>query len=62
LPGSDLTDPPPSAAIVLSKSSSSVGGGGSTFIAHGAQIAELSISAGNYVINGSKTVQLEIKE
>jgi len=62
LPGADLTDPPPSAAIVLSKSSSSVGGGGSMFIARGSQVAELSISAGNYVISGSKTVQLEIKE
>jgi hypothetical protein len=61
LPGADLTDPPPSAALVLSKSSSSVGGG-NTLVARGAQVAEMSISAGNYVISGSKTVQLEIKE
>jgi hypothetical protein len=37
-------------------------GGGNTLVARGAQVAEMSISAGNYVISGSKTVQLEIKE
>jgi hypothetical protein len=61
LPGADLTDPPPSVALVLSKSSSSVGGAGLA-VSSGAKIGELQIPAGDYVITGSKTVQLDIKE
>lgn len=61
LPGADLTDPPPSIAMVLSKSSSSVGGAGLA-VSSGAKIDELQIPAGGFVVSGSKTVQLDIKE
>jgi hypothetical protein len=61
LPGADLTDPPPSVAMVLSKNSSSVGGAGLT-ASSGAKIGEIQIPAGGYVVSGSKTVQLDIKE
>ncbi len=61
LPGADLTDPPPSVAMVLSRNSSSVGGGG-LVLSSGAEIAEIPVLADGFVVSGSKTVQLDIKE
>jgi hypothetical protein len=59
LEGADLPAPPPSVALVLSGSQSTLAG-----IAQGrnSKIDEIEIDAGDVVISGVKTVQVEIKE
>jgi len=59
LEGADLPDPPPSVAMILANSQSSVG---SITQTRNSKIAELEISAGDNVINGSKTIVVEVKE
>jgi hypothetical protein len=57
--GADLPDPPSSVALLLSKSQSTPT---NLFLMHGSTLALLPIDAGSAVVNGSKTVQVEIKE
>jgi SpoIVB peptidase S55 len=59
LEGADLPDPPPSAALILSASQSSFAGIAQT---RNSKIAEMVIDAGDAMISGSKTIQVEIKE
>jgi len=59
LEGVDLPDPPPSAALVLGGSQSVAGGISQT---RNSKIALMEIDAGDIVVTGSKTVQVEIKE
>jgi hypothetical protein len=56
---SDLPDPPPSAALILGASQP---GSGSILQTRNSKITELEIAAGDVVISGSKTVQVDIKE
>jgi len=59
LEGADLPDPPPSVAMILASSQSSLAGISQT---RNSKIAEMEIDAGDVVISGVKTVQVEIKE
>ena len=59
LEGADLPDPPPSAALILSGSQSSLAGIAQN---RNSKIADMEIDAGDVVISGTKTVQVEIKE
>ena len=55
LEGEDFPDPPPSLALIL-------GASPAVLQTRNAKIAELEISAGDAVISGVKTVQVEVKE
>jgi hypothetical protein len=59
LEGADLPDPPPSVAMILAGSQTAFGSIGQT---RNSKVAELEIGAGDSVINGSKTIQVEVKE
>jgi hypothetical protein len=59
LEGDDLPDPPPSVAMILA---SSQGALGSITQTRNSKVAELEIGAGDSVISGSKTIQVEVKE
>ena len=59
LEGVDLPDPPPSVALILAGSQSSLAGITQT---RNSKIAEMELDAGDVVISGAKTVQVEIKE
>jgi hypothetical protein len=59
LGGSDLPDPPPSVALILTGSQSTLAG---ITQLRNSKIAEMEIDAGDMVISGAKTVQVEIKE
>jgi hypothetical protein len=54
--GEDLPGPPPSLAMVLSRTHSPAPSQPRT-----SKIAEFEIAAGGFVVNGSKTVQVDIK-
>jgi len=60
LPGGDITDPPPSVALILADPSSSPTSNAAMTLLRGSQVAELKIPVDNYVVTGSKTVQVEI--
>jgi hypothetical protein len=55
LEGEDFPDPPPSLALILGTSPAALQ-------TRNAKISELEISAGDAVISGVKTVQVEVKE
>jgi hypothetical protein len=55
LDAEDFPDPPPSLALIL-------GATQNTLQMRNSKVAELEISAGNAVISGTKTVQVEVKE
>jgi hypothetical protein len=55
----DLPAPPASVSLILSDSQSLVGGLNQT---RNSKVAEFEIAAGDYVIAGSKTIQVEVKE
>jgi uncharacterized protein YukE len=57
--GQDLPDPPPSVALVLAGSQPGHAGMSQT---RNSKVDELEISAGDMVISGSKTIQVEVKE
>ena len=59
LEGADLPDPPPSIAMILAGSQTAQGSISQT---RNSKVAELEIGAGDSVINGSKTIQVEVKE
>jgi hypothetical protein len=59
LEGADLPAPPPSVALILAGSQASLAGISQT---RNSKIAEMEIDAGDVVISGVKTVQVEIKE
>ncbi len=58
--GRDLPDPPPSLAMILTRAQA---GSTNLTIARGAKLAELEVSPGpGWVVTGTKTVQVEVKE
>lgn len=59
LEGEDFPDPPPSVALILAGSQATVSGITQT---RNAKLAELEIGAGDCVVSGSKTIQVEVKE
>jgi len=59
LEGDDFPDPPPSVAMIMAGSPSALGDISQT---RNSKIAELEIGAGDNVISGSKTIEVEVKE
>jgi hypothetical protein len=59
LEGADLPDPPASVALILAGSQSSLAGIAQT---RNSKVAEMEVDAGDMVVSGSKTIQVEIKE
>ena len=59
LEGADLPDPPASVSLILAGSQSSLAGITQT---RNSKIAEMEIDAGDLVVGGAKTIQVEIKE
>jgi hypothetical protein len=57
--GRDLPSPPPSVAMILNRAQTQVAGLPNL---RGSKLAEIEVSAGDYVVTGSKTVQVEVKE
>jgi hypothetical protein len=59
LEGADLPDPPASVALILAGSQSSLAGITQT---RNSKVVGMEVDAGNMVVSGSKTIQVEIKE
>jgi hypothetical protein len=59
LEGADLPSPPPSVAMILAGTQGATGAISQT---RNSKLAELQISAGDMMVTGSKTVQVEVKE
>ena len=59
LEGEDFPDPPPSVALILAGSQTAFG---SITQTRNSKMAELEVGAGDSVISGSKTIQVEVKE
>jgi hypothetical protein len=57
--GRDLPDPPPSLALILARAQPGVM---NQINLRGSKLTEIEIPAGGYVVTGSKTIQLEVKE
>jgi hypothetical protein len=57
--GETLPDPPPSLALILARTQASLGG---PSLAGNSKVAEIEISAGEMVVSGSRTIQVEVKE
>jgi hypothetical protein len=57
--GENFPDPPSSVSLILSRSQTPLGG---LLPSQNSKLAELEINAGEMVITGSKTVQVEVKE
>jgi hypothetical protein len=60
--GTDLTDPPPSVMLVLADPSASVTSNPALTLTRGSAVAELTLPLDSYVVSGSKTIQVEVKE
>jgi hypothetical protein len=59
LDGHDLPEPPASLAAILGRLQPNAGALAST---RGSKIGEIEVPAGEYVVTGSKTIQIEVKE
>ncbi|MGA2268376.1 MAG: SpoIVB peptidase S55 domain-containing protein [Bryobacteraceae bacterium] len=59
LEGADLPDPPASVALILAGSQSSLAGITQT---RNSKVVEMEVDAGDMVVSGAKTIQVEIKE
>jgi hypothetical protein len=59
LHGRDLPDPPASFSAILGRSQAGLGG---ATLSRNAKLAEFPIPAGDYLVSGSKTIQVEVKE
>jgi len=57
--GETFPDPPPSLALILARTQASLGG---PSLAGNSKVAEIEISAGEMVVSGSRTIQVEVKE
>ena len=57
--GRDLPSPPPSLALILNRAQTQTSGVPNQ---RGSKLAEIEIAAGDNVVTGSKTVQVEVKE
>jgi hypothetical protein len=57
--GQDLPDPPPSVSMILARTQASLA---SAPLWRGSKTAEMELTAGEAVVSGTKTVQIEVKE
>jgi len=62
LPGGEIGDPPPSVALILADPSSSATSNPALTVTRGSQVAEIKMPLNGYVVTGSKTIQVEVKE
>jgi hypothetical protein len=62
LPGGELSDPPPSVMLVLADPAASANSNAALTLTRGSEIAELTLPVAGFVVSGSKTVQVEVKE
>ncbi len=60
-PGGELTDPPPSVMLILADPSTSPTSNTAQVGTRGSGVAELTIPVDGYVVNGARTVQVEVK-
>jgi hypothetical protein len=58
--GRDLPDPPPSVALILGRAQIAAAGMFSNW--RGSKLAEIEVPAGENVVTGSKSIQIEVKE
>ncbi|HLX44740.1 MAG TPA: hypothetical protein VKR43_14940, partial [Bryobacteraceae bacterium] len=57
--GRDLSNPPASLALILGRAQT---GGAGALNFRGSKVAEIEIPAGERLVTGSKTIQVEVKE
>ena len=57
--GEDLFSPPPSVALILGKAQGAIG---NQPLARSSRLAEFEVPFGDYVVSGSRTIQVEVKE
>ena len=57
--GRDLPAPPPSLSLILARDQA---GAGAIVSQRGSKLAEIEVPAGEYVVTGNKTIQVEVKE
>jgi hypothetical protein len=62
MPGGDISDPPPSVMLVLADPSNSATTSQAQTLMRGSQLAEIKLPVDGYVVTGSKTIQVEVKE
>jgi hypothetical protein len=62
LPGGDISDPPPSVMLVLGDVSNSATTSQAQTLTRGSQLAEIKVPVAGFVVNGSRTIQVEVKE
>ena len=62
LPGGDISDPPPSVMLILADPSNSATTSQAQTITRGSQVAEIKLPVDGFVVSGSKTIQVEVKE
>jgi len=57
--GQDLPNPPPSVDQILARSQASLGG---TLLSTDSKVAEMVIDSGGFVVTGSRSIQVEVKQ
>jgi hypothetical protein len=62
LPGGDISDPPPSVMLVLADPSNSATTSQAQTLTRGSQVAEIKLPVDGFVVTGSRTIQVEVKE
>lgn len=62
LPGGDISDPPPSVMLVLADPSNSATTSQVQTLTRGSQMAEIKLPVDGFVVSGSRTIQVEVKE
>jgi hypothetical protein len=62
LPGGDISDPPPSVMLVLADPGNSATTSPAQTLTRGSQVAEIKLPVDGFVVSGSRTIQVEVKE
>jgi hypothetical protein len=62
LPGGDISDPPPSVMLVMADPSNSATTSPAQTLTRGSQVAEIKLPVNGFVVSGSRTIQVEVKE
>ncbi len=62
LPGGDLSDPPPSVMLVLADPSASANSNAALTLTRGSEMVEFKLPVDGFVVSGSRTVQVDVKE
>ncbi|MBV8894998.1 MAG: hypothetical protein JO051_00695 [Acidobacteriaceae bacterium] len=62
LPGGDISDPPPSVMLVLGDPSNSATTSPAQTVTRGSQLVEIKLPVDGFVVSGSRTIQVEVKE